>query len=106
MGLTSQECHGAFAPVWDFSYGTFNAGGGVKFEQFVHAGVLLVRSQQTHIEEVVFVECIKPGARVSSFIGKNTRHVKFSKLLDKKRLHLKGWLNCSQNICGCYIFTK
>ncbi len=73
MGLTSQECHGAFASVWNFSYGTFNAGRGVKFEQLVHAPVLLVRSQQTHIEEVDFVECIKHGARVRSFIGTNTR---------------------------------
>ncbi len=72
----------------------------------MHAAVLLVRSQQARIEEVDFVECIKHGARVNSFIGTNTRHVKFSKLLTKKRLHLEVWLNCSQNICGCYIFTK
>ncbi len=51
---TSYECNGAISSVWNLSDETFISGGCVNFEKFVHAAVVLVRGQQTHIEEVSF----------------------------------------------------
>ncbi len=46
--------NGAISSVWNLSDETFSTGGDVKFKQFVHGGVLLVRRQQTNIEKVGF----------------------------------------------------
>ncbi len=79
MGLTPQECHGAIFSVWNLSDVTFITCGGIKFEQFVHAAVVLVRGKQAHIEKVGFMR------HFCSSLWANTRHVRFAKLLVKMR---------------------
>ncbi len=54
LGLTPQECHGAILSECNLSDVTFVTGGGVKFDQFVHAAVVPVRGKQAHIEKVGF----------------------------------------------------
>ncbi len=54
MALTSQKRHGTITSEWNLSDEAFFTARGVEFEQLVHAAVLLVRGQQTHIEEFGF----------------------------------------------------
>ncbi len=84
MALTSQERHCAISSVWNLSDEAFFTAGGVEFKQLVHAAVLLVRGQQTHIEEFgfrrhIFVARNGIGARVYSKMGHTTQGIIYSR---------------------------